>query len=58
MPIYEFECKDCHCIFSEQKNINDDSPSQCPKCKKEGKKIISLSTFKVNGFNASNSYSK
>jgi len=57
MPIYEYECDSCHKIFSEQKNINDDSPSYCPKCKQEGKKIISKTTFVINGFKAANNYS-
>jgi Zn finger protein HypA/HybF involved in hydrogenase expression len=30
---------------------------QCPKCKEKAEKIISLSSFKINGFAVINGYS-
>lgn len=63
MPIYEFECQNCGTKYEKIIDDNGVQAIHCPKCEKDGKdslafKIISLTNFKVNGFNADNGYSK
>ena len=65
MPIFEFQCIKCGYIF-EEINLKTDPTkisSHCPACEKNGTdsiatKIISRSSFIVNGYNAENGYSK
>lgn len=59
MPIYEYKCPDCGAIkldirSKESRNV----PDFCKICRKDMPKILSPSSFKVNGFNESNGYSK
>jgi len=57
MPIYEYICPSCHHKF--ERLINKDWGSlPCEKCGAQAVKVISLSTFVVNGYNAKNGYSK
>jgi putative FmdB family regulatory protein len=65
MPLYEFQCNKCGYIFEEIHNKYDPIKiyAFCPRCKEEKKnsiatKILSVSNFKINGFNANNGYSK
>ena len=65
MPIYEFQCNKCGYIFEEIEMESNPTKisSHCPACKANGrksiaKKIISRSSFIVNGYNAKNGYSK
>ena len=61
MPIYEFECEECkrtveHFVTStEAKTLTF---LECGKCGGRMKKLISAPNFKVEGYNADNSYSK
>ena len=32
MPIYEYECKNCHHQFDLMQKINDPPAKQCPQC--------------------------
>lgn len=50
MPIYEYECETCNCTC-ERININYDEIDVpiCENCNIEMKKIISKTTFKLNG---------
>jgi len=34
MPIYEYECKACGCLFESVQRFDEKSPP-CPKCKSE-----------------------
>lgn len=62
MPLYEFQCNVCGYIFEEIHKTLKIS-SYCPVCKEKGKKsiakkLLSRSSFIVNGYNAKNGYSK
>jgi putative FmdB family regulatory protein len=54
MPSYDYECKKCG-VFEVQQSIKDPPLTECPKCKKKGKKssppkrLISLSSFQLKG---------
>lgn len=65
MPIFEFQCSKCGYIFEEilLKSDPHKISSHCPVCKEQGKvsiakKILSRTSFVVNGYNAKNGYSK
>jgi putative FmdB family regulatory protein len=50
MPIYEFECDNCHHVFEINQKYTDPAPSSCPECKGGPlHKIISHSTFQLKG---------
>ncbi|MDR2406209.1 MAG: zinc ribbon domain-containing protein [Deltaproteobacteria bacterium] len=51
MPIYEYECDNCHHVFEINQKVSDPSPAQCPECGKEGglHKLISHSSFQLKG---------
>ena len=59
MPIFEYKCKDCDLIFekivtgSEKEHKN----TECKKCGRLVKRIVSFSNFKINGFSEANGYS-
>lgn len=57
MPIYEYECKTCNEVFEKIAKIGN-KQTKCDKCGTTCKKIMSSFSFKVNGFNAANSYHK
>jgi putative FmdB family regulatory protein len=54
MPTYTYFCK-VHKEFEVQQSIKDPPLTECPKCKKKGKKssppkrLISLSSFQLKG---------
>jgi len=65
MPIREFQCEKCGYIFEEIQLTSEPLKisSYCPVCKEKGiksiaKKIMSRVGFLVNGYNASNGYSR
>ena len=62
MPLYEFHCDECDHTFEELfksgHNTRKILAMECPKCKGLAQKIISKYSFKVNGHNAANGYSK
>jgi len=50
MPIYEYECTNCHNKFENfQTRINIEVDVNCPKCEKKAKRIISQSSFSLKG---------
>ena len=51
MPIYEYECGNCHEVFEMNQKVSDPAPSYCPACGKEGElsKIISRASFRLTG---------
>ena len=58
MPLYEFRCEKCNYLFEELLDTRNILAMECPKCKELAEKIISSSSFVVNGYNAQNNYSK
>jgi putative FmdB family regulatory protein len=65
MPLYEFECKKCGFTFKHMMSIKDgeqfkNSNGNCPSCGayKSTVKLISAGSFKINGYNEKNGYSK
>ncbi len=50
MPIYEYQCPECHNIFEEWQNINNaKSLEPCPSCGTESARIISNTAFVLKG---------
>lgn len=49
MPLYEYSCDDCKLIFELMRNVDETSPVTCPKCQKEAKKMVSLTSFQLKG---------
>jgi putative FmdB family regulatory protein len=59
MAVYEYQCSKCGHEFIEEHNITSENDiTKCPKCKKEAKKVISLSSFTMTGYASINGYSK
>ena len=55
MPTYEYECKSCGYIFEQFQNMSDEPLRECPKCKKEVRRMIGIGAgiiFKGSGFYA------
>lgn len=48
MPIYEYQCNNCDYEFETIHGITE-TLNCCPKCGKNLHKLISRSTFKLNG---------
>lgn len=50
MPIYEYRCKECHQIFEEWVcHSGDEDPRNCPVCEGESARIMSNTSFVLNG---------
>ena len=49
MPIYEFECENCHKITEVVQSISAPPLAQCPACQGSVKKLISQSSFHLKG---------
>lgn len=49
MPVYEYECKDCHKVFEIQQKMADAPLTVCPECEGVVKKLISSSSFQLKG---------
>lgn len=49
MPVYEYECNDCHKVFEVQQKISDAPLSVCPECDGSVKKLMSMSSFQLKG---------
>ena len=52
MPIYEYECGQCGCLFEKRQSFNDDSIVKCPECQGNARRIIHSVPiiFKGSGF--------
>lgn len=52
MPLYEYQCNDCHERTEILQNISDPPYSHCPKCGGTMKKLLSAPAiqFKGSGF--------
>lgn len=49
MPIYEYECKKCGKITEALQGFNDPPLKKCQHCKGKLEKLISLSSFQLQG---------
>ncbi len=49
MPIYEYECENCHEITEAWQHLADEPLTTCPKCSGILKKLISRSSFQLKG---------
>lgn len=57
MPIYEFSCKKCGEVTEDIVTVSTDT-IKCPKCGSDANKIMSSSSFVINGYSEKNGYSK
>lgn len=50
MPIYEYQCSQCHHMFELMQKINDAPVTQCPKCfDNTVVKLVSAAGFQLKG---------
>ena len=50
MPIYEYECDNCHHQFDLMQKINEKPEKQCPKClMNTAKRLVSAAGFQLKG---------
>lgn len=49
MPVYEYECLDCHKITEIWQGLAEAQLTTCPTCQGPVKKIISMSSFALKG---------
>lgn len=50
MPIYEYECSNCHHQFDAIQKISDEPLKECPECHKEtAVKLVSAAGFQLKG---------
>lgn len=50
MPIYEYECTNCHHHFDLIQKINDAPAKQCPQCfQNTAVKLVSAAGFQLKG---------
>ncbi len=49
MPIYEYECENCHEITEAWQHLTDEPLTSCPKCSGVLRKLISRSSFQLKG---------
>jgi putative FmdB family regulatory protein len=50
MPIYEYECSNCHHTFDLMQKMNDEPAKQCPKCLGEtAQRLVSAAGFQLKG---------
>ena len=52
MPIYEYECSQCHHQFERKQRFDEEPIAVCPKCQGEARRIINSVPviFKGSGF--------
>lgn len=50
MPIYEYECHDCHHHFELLQKISDEPTGDCPHCQgKHVERLVSAAGFELKG---------
>lgn len=50
MPIYEYECSNCHHAFDLIQRMNDEPATLCPACSKETAiRLVSAAGFQLKG---------
>ena len=40
MPIYEYECGDCHLRFERKQRLDEEPVAMCPKCQGKARRVI------------------
>ena len=49
MPIYEYQCTKCGRKLEVMQKITDEPLKQCPTCKGQLRRLISLTSFQLKG---------
>jgi putative FmdB family regulatory protein len=49
MPIYEYQCKSCKKVTEKMQKFSDAPLTNCPECKGELEKLLSLTSFSLKG---------
>lgn len=51
MPIYEYECSQCHEVSDALQKVNDPAPETCPRCggKHTLSRLVSRTSFVLKG---------
>ena len=50
MPIYEYECSNCHHGFEMIQKVNDEPVTICPQCYKDtAVRLVSSAGFRLKG---------
>lgn len=49
MPIYEYQCTNCGCTLEAMQKITDEPLRQCPSCKGQLRRLMSLTSFQLKG---------
>ena len=49
MPIYEYQCRQCHEVFEIFHKIDENGKVTCPKCLGPAKRLISATNFVLKG---------
>ncbi len=52
MPVYEYECCDCHHHFERKQRFDEEPVAMCPKCEAKAHRVIHSVPviFKGSGF--------
>ena len=52
MPIYEYECSDCHLNFERKQRFKDEPVTMCPQCQGKCRRVLHSVPviFKGSGF--------
>ena len=52
MPIYEYECSECHCLFERKQRFEEEPVAICPECQGKARRVIHSVPviFKGSGF--------
>ena len=52
MPIYEYECGNCHCCFERKQRFDDEPVAACPQCQGKARRVFHSVPiiFKGSGF--------
>jgi putative FmdB family regulatory protein len=51
MPIYEYECRQCHEVSDTLQKVGDPTPATCPRCGAQGTlaRLVSRTSFVLKG---------
>lgn len=52
VPLYEYECSECHFRFDKKQRFHDNPVTVCPKCQGKARRILHPTPiiFKGSGF--------
>jgi putative FmdB family regulatory protein len=49
MPVYEYQCSDCHTVFEVQQKLTEPPLDTCPQCSGPVRKLVSMTSFQLKG---------